>query len=406
MGGTISKRGNVYVESLKSATGTSTQARHQGPRIALVADGDPGDRNTMSGTPFYCARALAAHCGPVLPLLPGYEWLTAGLRYANAPVERLTGLRYSRAHSVVLARLRSARYSRAVATTGADAVFSAKDCKGVAYLRTKVPVVYWTDATFRCIRGYYPAFANLMGVSVREGELLERRALERADHVITLSDWAAESVIDDYGIPAERVSSFPFGPKLNEMPPGDEVDARQIAEPVELLLVGGDWERKGGPLAVRVLQELHRRGVRARLTVAGKRPPVSVEGLEATGYLDKNSRDGALGLDDLYRRAHFFLMPVRQEAGGSVFVEAAAHGLPCLACRTGGVPSLVREGVSGHLFDVGDDPTPIADTIVRYLNSPAQYRTLVQSTRHFHETEANWTAWGRRVAAILSQLTH
>ena len=34
---------------------------------------------------------------------------------------------------------------------------------------------------------------------------LERRIFERGDLVISFSDWAASSVIDDYGIPASKV---------------------------------------------------------------------------------------------------------------------------------------------------------------------------------------------------------
>src|SRR5207253_1460180 len=34
---------------------------------------------------------------------------------------------------------------------------------------------------------------------------LERRIFERSDLVISFSDWAAASVIDDYGIPASKV---------------------------------------------------------------------------------------------------------------------------------------------------------------------------------------------------------
>jgi len=393
------------VELTKAGTGAPAgKAGVARPRIALVSDGDPSDRNTMSGTPFYCGRALARYCGDVFSPAPGYEWMTSLMRYANAPLERLTGYRYSRSHSLLLARARSARYSRLVGEAGADWVFSAKDCKGIAYIRTSRPVVYWTDATFRCIRGYYPEFSRLLGVSVREGERLERAALQRADHVVVLSDWAATSVVEDYGIDPSKVSSFPFGPKLDKTPPIDEVEARAITRPVELLLVGGDWKRKGGPRAVAVLQELHRRGIPARLTVAGLRPPVQCEGLEATGFLNKNSSGGALGLNDLYRRAHFFLMPVRQEAGGSVFIEAVAHGLPCLASRTGGVPSLVRDGVSGHLFDPTDGPGAYADLIESYLAEPARYLGLVRSTRAFHEHESNWATWAARVESIFRKL--
>jgi hypothetical protein len=79
------------VELTKAGTGAPAgKAGVARPRIALVSDGDPSDRNTMSGTPFYCGRALARYCGDVFSPAPGYEWMTSLMRYANAPLERLT----------------------------------------------------------------------------------------------------------------------------------------------------------------------------------------------------------------------------------------------------------------------------------------------------------------------------
>jgi glycosyltransferase involved in cell wall biosynthesis len=47
--------------------------------------------------------------------------------------------------------------------------------------------------------------------------------------------------------------------------------------------------------------------------------------------------------------------PTRPEPLGRVVQEALWHGVPALAVRTGGLPELVRDGVTGALVD-GPDP--------------------------------------------------
>lgn len=64
-------------------------------------------------------------------------------------------------------------------------------------------------------------------------------------------------------------------------------------------------------------------------------------------------------LSQLYRLANVHVFPVREISGdpegfGMVAVEAAAHGVPTVAFRTGGVPDAVADGVTGKLIDVGN----------------------------------------------------
>lgn len=49
-----------------------------------------------------------------------------------------------------------------------------------------------------------------------------------------------------------------------------------------------------------------------------------------------------------------FALPTRQEALGTVFIEAAALGLPVIGCDVGGVPETMLPGVSGLLVPPGD----------------------------------------------------
>ncbi len=67
-----------------------------------------------------------------------------------------------------------------------------------------------------------------------------------------------------------------------------------------------------------------------------------------TGYLKGAELASAYASSDL------FVMPSQTETLGLVLLEAMAAGCPVVACRAGGVPDAVEDGVTGFLFDPAD----------------------------------------------------
>lgn len=59
-------------------------------------------------------------------------------------------------------------------------------------------------------------------------------------------------------------------------------------------------------------------------------------------------------LKDHFYAADVFVLPSRKEGFGLVYLEAMAHGLPLIACRAGGVPFVVDDGVTGILVEYGE----------------------------------------------------
>jgi len=81
-----------------------------------------------------------------------------------------------------------------------------------------------------------------------------------------------------------------------------------------------------------------------------------------TGYL----RGGALA--EAYASADLFVMPSKTETLGLVLLEAMAAGCAVVACRAGGVPDAVQDGVTGFLFEA-DDPNGLINTVKRAMSS-------------------------------------
>jgi len=80
-------------------------------------------------------------------------------------------------------------------------------------------------------------------------------------------------------------------------------------------------------------------------------------------------------LPALYAAADLYLWPAINEAYGMAFLEAQAAGLPVVAGRTGGVPAVVADGVTGLLTPIGD-AAAFAAAVTRLLESPAERTRL------------------------------
>jgi hypothetical protein len=107
--------------------------------------------------------------------------------------------------------------------------------------RPDIPFFIYTDHTReahrRQIGGGAPAPASAAW------RAKERALYCRADTVFTLSEFCARSVIEDYGVPAERVLNVSTGINM-DLPGADGLKVER--EPV-ILFVGGHWQIKGGP---------------------------------------------------------------------------------------------------------------------------------------------------------------
>ncbi|NQW51339.1 MAG: glycosyltransferase family 4 protein [Rhodospirillales bacterium] len=80
-------------------------------------------------------------------------------------------------------------------------------------------------------------------------------------------------------------------------------------------------------------------------------------------------------LPALYASADLYLWPAINEAYGMAFLEAQAAGLPVIAGRTGGVPAVVADGVTGLLTPIGDAAS-FAAAVARLLEAPAERARL------------------------------
>ena len=377
------------------------------PRIAFITARDGRDKSVWSGILYYMARALQRHVGEVSFLGPvdlGARLLAGSL--LSGASRTLFSRRFGYKHRISLSKIYARRFGAKLKSARYDVIVAPAASTEIAYLETDVPIVYLSDTTFANMLGYYARSSDLWPGSARQGDEIERRAIAGAALVFYPSRWAADSALRDYGAAASKVHVVPLGANLDQLPSGERVARRRQGGGCRLLLIGVDWERKGGEIALGALVHLLAAGLDAELTVCGCAPPrgVSHPRMKIVPFIDKNDPAQYPRFEQLLWDADFLILPTRAECYGVVFCEAGAYGLPAVASDTGGVPGAVREGVNGFLLPLSASGSDYARVIASLVADPVRYRALSGSSRRLVETTLNWDAWALTVKPLLGEL--
>jgi glycosyltransferase involved in cell wall biosynthesis len=219
----------------------------------------------------------------------------------------------------------------------------------------RIPSLISLDATpinYDTLGKHYNHRPAGRGLIDRQKYELNRRAFHAAAGLVTWSDWARRSLINDYGVNGDRVrvlapgaaaSFFDIGRVRQSTP--QRADAKA---PVRILFVGGDFYRKGGPILLEAMRG--QIGSRCELHVATQYDVPAQPNLFVHHGLEANSPE----LLRLFAEADLFVLPTNADCLGLVVMEAAAAGLPVIATDVGALSELVRLGETGLTIPVGD----------------------------------------------------
>lgn len=216
-------------------------------------------------------------------------------------------------------------------------------------LLAEVPTVLSTDSTN--VHNAYRLPYRSPGVGTPLMAAISRRVEQRVygsiDHVVANSTWIADSLRDDYGVPDQKLTMFPFGivaPDFDEaVAPGTRDELPRI------VFLGRQLERKGGLR----LFDLHQRHLadRAELVLVTKDPVPAGTNVTVVDDLDT----GQDRLWEILRSSAIFAFPSSIDQAPNSVLEAMAAGLPVIGERTGAVPEMVEHDVTGLICDIGDD---------------------------------------------------
>ena len=183
-------------------------------RIAYVTTYDASDVRQWSGLGRYIAEALKQQQIDVRYVGPLAE-------YADWPI-RARRLYYKCVARKGYDRYREPKVLRSYADQVADSLRRLPDVDAIfspgavpiTYLKTDKPIVFWADATYAGMVGFYPAWSNLCRRSMAKGNTMEQAALSNCRLAIYASDWAAATAKDHYNVDPAKVKVVPFGANI------------------------------------------------------------------------------------------------------------------------------------------------------------------------------------------------
>jgi glycosyltransferase involved in cell wall biosynthesis len=382
-------------------------------KIAFISSNDTLDKKSLSGSSYRCAEFLKKYYGE-LTLIHNFRPNKVTVRYLIKNLFRLftwiyifqktkelcwkmLGKGFVWEKTPLVAWYYAKSINKQLRDDDYDIIFSDKGSFCIAYLDTKIPIIYNTDTTFKAMEDYYPEFMRPPKNFSRGGNEIERLALEKSAFIIASSEWAANSMVQDYNIKEEKIRIIPYVTNIDESISRDIVLKDKDRESCKLLFVGTDWVRKGGDIAVEATDWLKKQGVCVRLIICGCQPPKKyLNGdypIDIIGFLDKNTPGGNKRLEELFMSSHFLILPTRAECLAQVLVEASAYGLPSITSNTGGASSAVVDGQNGILMDINANGGKYGKVIKEIRSDIGRYRAMCVSARDIFEKKFSAKAW-------------
>jgi glycosyltransferase involved in cell wall biosynthesis len=240
-----------------------------------------------------------------------------------------------------------------------DYLFSIQDCSLFNGKLNGIPHFVYTDHTVLANRNY-PGFNKNNDLLSDAWMALEGEIYRNADIVFTRSKIVRESVIDDYQCSPEKVQCIYYAPFIKDRERSQN-QTRYASK--QILFVGLEWERKGGPILVSAFERVIREVPDARLTIVGCNPSLNVKNVEIVGPIAQEE------MRKYYEESALFCLPTRQEPFGIAFIEAMSYGLPVIGTSVGALPEFIIEGDNGYLIQVNDEES-LACLLIDLLSDP------------------------------------
>lgn len=367
-------------------------------KVAYITTSDPNDKHSWSGTNHYIWKSLQPHFSQMDVLGPAEPKFTVFICKVIHAISLLLGKRFDFRHSTMYAKACAKLFAKKLEGKNYDLIISPAGVAYIGYLKTKTPKVLVLDRTIAGTINYHNIFKKLWKFSEQQSINTDKVAMHNCELVIFSSQWAADTAIKEYKLPASKTMVIPFGANMDDLPSSEYVFRHKQYPLCNLLLVGTYWENKGADIAVNTVHELVKLGIDAHLTVCGCTPPEGFKDERVTiiPFVNKNTAEGRKKLEELFLTHSFFILPTRFDCTPIVYCEASAYALPILSSDTGGVAGHITEGKNGFLIDYNDEGKGYAQKIADILSENERYEILCKTTREEYDNRLNWKCWSDR----------
>lgn len=181
----------------------------------------------------------------------------------------------------------------------------------------------------------------------------EAASFRRCPNLVTHTLKHRDLICEEYNLASERFTIIPLSVPIPERP---QALPQKTSNKTTILFVGRLELRKGIDVMLEAIPLVLRECPDLRFRLVGPDPErsfqKSFEKKHGPTLLDKvlfvGEKIGS-ALDEEYRNCDFFVAPSRYESFGLIFAEAMSFGKAVIGTKTGGIPEVVDDGVTGLL---------------------------------------------------------
>lgn len=212
----------------------------------------------------------------------------------------------------------------------------------------KIPGIVSLDATplqYDELGSYYRHKRGPEGLEAWKWRL-NRDCFRSARRLVAWSEWTKLGLVQDYEVPADKITVIPPGLNVDEW--RRPTPRLPHADPVKILFVGGDLERKGGKVLLDAFRTLRHLGIELHLVTKDRVTP------EPNVFVYNNLGANSQPLKDLYHSCDIFALPTFGDTFAMVLSEAGASGMAIISTNVAAIPEFVRDGETGLTVPAGD----------------------------------------------------
>ncbi len=216
---------------------------------------------------------------------------------------------------------------------------------------------------------------------------IERKGMEEADRVITVSNFTRANVIEKYGINPDKVFTVHNAVEPSEREIAEE--KRHVREKVVTFL-GRLTMQKGPEYFIEAANLILQRDKNVRFVMAGSGDLMN-KLIRRVAKLRIGTRFHFTGflkgadVDKMFLLSDVFVMPSVSEPFGIVPLEAMRSNVPVVISKQSGVSEILKHALKVDFWDING----LADSIYGLLN----YRALTETFKKYGKTEVDNLRW-------------
>jgi len=231
------------------------------------------------------------------------------------------------------------------------------------------------------------------------------------DKVIAISPQVRNHLINDFQVPALNIRLIVNGLNCDDFPLVSDQKKKELrAEfgiPDEFIvgIVARLSDVKGHEFLIKAMPKVLQSSTKIHLVIVGEgKEGENLKDLVRQHQLENhvsffpavNQTRQFLSMFDL------FVMPSLQEGLGLSVMEAQAAGIPVIASRVGGLPSLIEHGRTGLLVEPSSSDE-LAEAIIEMMNDPGKRAECARQARCFIKKEFSADQMGNETIKVYQE---